>query len=313
MSRRRPDPHPPHPLPHPGPLSKELGFSPQRAFALVNKWGPSTRTILGLAQTRDLSTAEEDLARIVTDTALYICGDPLDSKFPRFKQDLLFTRPYRPSGLTDIASSRLGTFFIPTAHLSRIFDMCCMGLSNEEKLQLFRALSSRRVTRPTGNWRYEMTMHRRLCIGGDALPIRRADRAGSCLMQPTTNVLPGTTTGLQKAALNSPFYWLPTVESLPGVDGVLGDTKGNIYVVRATLVDDDYTEDYSNPLKGLETIWAMVGQTLRDGGHWHFVIVADTAPTVDRYVGKYLDDLRDVTFGTRKVSMEVWSCVFPGK
>jgi hypothetical protein len=60
----------------------------------------------------------------------------------------------------------------------------------------------------------------------------------------------GTITSLAGAEPYTSFYWKPSVANYPGVDGVLGDTGGNIYAVQATIAGD-----HTSPVQGLKKLW----------------------------------------------------------
>jgi hypothetical protein len=123
-------------------------------------------------------------------------------------------------------------------------------------------------------------------------------------MQPSTNLLFGTAGSLKGAVLYTSFYWMPSVINFPGVDGVLGDIDGNIYVVQATIAGE-----HGSPVEGLKSIWGTVSQRLRDLGIWRFVVVANVKSTADRHAARFSDELKDVTFGRQKIHMEAWGCV----
>ena len=285
---------------------KEINFDPSSAFSLVKKWGPSIRTVIDVLQGAD----EESLEATATQAANDICANL--SSFAVSRQEvpnsegsnLLFIRPYRPRGFTHIRSSSLGTFSIPTTYLDNIFQMSCNRFSNEKSLELFRAFSSHSFTRTAAGWGHENAVHRRLCSGGEALSISRANIADGHLMRPSTNLLSGTASALKKAVLSTPFYWIPSVINFPGVDGVLSDIDGNIYVVQATIAGE-----HGSPVQGLRSIWGTVDKSLRDSGVWRFVVVADVKSTADRHAAVFLNELKDVTFGHQRKQIEAWGCV----
>jgi hypothetical protein len=99
----------------------------------------------------------------------------------------------------------------------------------------------------------------------------------------------------------------PVINVFPGVDGVLGDIEGNIYVVQATIVADEH--EHGSPVEGLKSIWGTVDQRLRDLGVWRFVVVANVKSTADRHVARFSDELKGVPFGRQKIHMETWGCV----
>ena len=250
------------------------------------------------------AVVEEAAERLHTPSKLFREVLPSDES-----SSILFVRPHRPNGLNGIDSSEKCTFSIPTAYLSSVSVRLSASLANESSLRSFRVFSLHSMTRSAAGWVYERAVHYRLCSGGDALPIYRPGSpigTPDTLMSPTTNLRPGTAAGLKQARPSTSFYWIPSSTNFPGVDGVLGDARGNVYAVQATIA-----EDHSSPVDGLKTIWGMTGHALRDGGHWRFVVVADTKAIVDKLVAKFSKDLKNVYFGRRKTSMEVWGCVFP--
>jgi hypothetical protein len=215
--------------------------------------------------------------------------------------NILFIRPHRPHGF-DIGSSELYSVFIPTPFLNEIFEARRSRVSNINSLQLFQAFSKHSLTRVSAGWSHEIIVHHRLCSNGKPFPIFNADATST--MPPSTHLLPGTARGLKGAEPNIPFYWMPSVVNLPGVDSVLGDGSGNIYAVQATIASD-----YSSPYKGLKKIWDTAGPSLQKQGVWHFVIASDTKSTADTHVAKFSQELKDKTFGPQKVCMKVWGCV----
>lgn len=113
----------------------------------------------------------------------------------------------------------------------------------------------------------------------------------------------GTITSLAGAEPYTSFYWKPSVTNYPGVDGVLGDTRGNIYAVQATVAND-----HTSPVEGLRKLWRDA-RGLRSANAWHVVVVADTQETMVGNVAKFSADMADKTFGRNKITMKVWGCV----
>jgi hypothetical protein len=87
-------------------------------------------------------------------------------------------------------------------------------------------------------------MHKHLGMGGKSLSIFQGTNMKD--IQPSTHHLPGTLAGLKEAGSSDSFYWIPSVASFPGVNGVLGDTKGYVYAIQAMIVDD-----HKNPIEGM--------------------------------------------------------------
>ncbi|KAF6748261.1 hypothetical protein DFP72DRAFT_579937 [Ephemerocybe angulata] len=297
---------------------KELGREPSVAFDIAKKWGPNIRTAIKLSGlSPDMQEySEKVLIAEAMQTAMRVWANPstfsvADQELPSTlgcdSDTLFFFRP-RHDLTTNIWSRQIGAFFIPTTHLRNIFEGCGTAKkSNYEIFDLFQALSSHSWTRDFASWAYEGVVHRRLGSGGAALPIYRPGVEEKA-MATTSSLLPGTVSALMNAPrLDIPFYWMPSVVDLPGVDGVLGDGKGNLYVVQAI----SRTEAHRSPVKGLQWTLQMVKNSLRDEGHWYFVVVGDDRSMVDDGVDRFSTELEGVTFGRHNVRVEVWGCVLP--
>ncbi|KAJ3890734.1 hypothetical protein GG344DRAFT_77597 [Lentinula edodes] len=105
--------------------------------------------------------------------------------------------------------------FIPTKYLGDILEKVLARMSHETTLQPF---SSHFLTRTGVGSIFEQNMHRhsRMCSSGTAL--RNSNASHHMLMHPPTHLL-------------------------PGVDGVLGDTTGNLFALQATIADDHECPD----------------------------------------------------------------------
>lgn len=275
-------------------------------LSLVDKWGPSTRTITRIVGGR---ADEEDIAAEARASAVKICGDPsLVDPLSGVQQvpdslgsSLLFIRPHRKlSANGDVTKSADGIPFIPTKVLSTIFESARIEMSNDKSLQLFKAFSSHSLTRSAAGWLHEKRMHSRLS-SGEALIIFRGDESKE--MPTSTQLLPGTASGIASSGSSDSFYWIPSVINFPGVDGVLGDIKGNLYAVQATIA-----RDHKSPVDGLRLVWENVGQDLR-GRTWHLLVVADSESAAHRLVTLFSKKVTNLTLGRERVRVEVWGCV----
>ncbi|KAH9930687.1 uncharacterized protein B0H18DRAFT_1093567 [Fomitopsis serialis] len=279
-----------------GAILKELQFDPSSTLCLVRKWGPSIRNIICI--TEDL------LARA---SAVHICADPLSVNAMSGKgrkadsegSNLVFLRPHREAG--DLWQS---VPFIPTKYLSDIFEEYRSRLSNDRSLQLFRAFSPHSYTRAPGGWVHETNMHARLSRGAPALRIFRDQDEKEML--PSSHLLPGTAAGIKTIGVRDSFYWFPCVSNFPGIDGVLGDTDGNIYTVQATIA-----EEHPTPVEGLQEVWRRLKVAVRTSRTWHFVLVADRRTVADTYVERFSEKLDGLTLGPAgaRVPVHVWGCV----
>ncbi|KAJ3852464.1 hypothetical protein EV368DRAFT_82519 [Lentinula lateritia] len=72
----------------------------------------------------------------------------------------------------------------------------------------------------------------RMCSSGGAL---RISNASHMLRHSPTHLLLGTLAGLKGACVFDSFYWIPSVENFPGIDGVLGDATGNLFALQVTI------------------------------------------------------------------------------
>jgi hypothetical protein len=101
-------------------------------------------------------------------------------------------------------------------------------MENKESLLLFCALSSHALTRTAAGWAYERSMHERLGMGGaDLSNLSRPYRGAHAAIHSSP---PWQIGWPQDANLKDSFYWIPSVANFPGVDGVLGDTDGHVYL-----------------------------------------------------------------------------------
>lgn len=121
-------------------------------------------------------------------------------------------------------------------------------------------------------------------------------------MPTSTRLLPGTAAALKSTDVSDGFYWIPSVIDFPGIDGVLGDSKGNIYAVQATIADR-----LSSPNQGLQKIWDNLQPAARKRRLWHFVVVGKEQTAVDNIVNGFSGRSGGLVIGSVKV--QVWGCV----
>ena len=201
----------------------------------------------------------------------------LNGILPRSEaSSIIFVR--RPLG-RKIAFNTAGAY-IPTPHLNDMFARHLKDVTNQQRIDLYFALSSHALTRSVAGWAHEKIMHERLSRDGAALGIFQGSVAHT--MQSSTNLLPGTLNGLGQAGVDDSFYWLPSVANFPGVDSVLGTPDGRLYMIQATIADE-----HTNPEQGIGKVWASVSKEVRMGRTWHFVVVAATKDVTEKYVREY--------------------------
>jgi hypothetical protein len=293
-------------------LKKELLYDPSSTHSLVRQWGPSTRNIL-----RSMKYAarrlDDPIKNEAKTAAIYICNNAsaivLESGEEQMPQSegcsVLFLRR------TQMPSSCMA--FIPTPHLLAIFEEQRKNKSTQESLELFSKLSLHSLTRTTAGWLHERLMHESLAMGGAGLSIFQGVLPLTAPpplpitrhMRPSTaRLLPGNLAGLKEAGPSNSFYWIPTVANFPGVDGVLGDTDGNVYTVQATIA-----EDHNSPIDGIKKVWRHFPQEVRAQRIWHYVVVTASERDADEYFTKFSNELRDFTLGRARAHVQVWACV----
>ena len=74
-----------------------------------------------------------------------------------------------------------------------------------------------------------------------------------------------------------------------GVDSVLGQSDGKLFIIQATIADD-----HKSPKEGMNKVWQALDN------------VTDTTGTAELLVNKFSRDL--IGF---KVDVQVWGCVCP--
>lgn len=123
-------------------------------------------------------------------------------------------------------------------------------------------------------------------------------------MRPSTNLIPGTATGLKGIDVSDSFYWIPSVMDFPGIDGVLGDTERNILAVQTTIADG-----HRRPEGGLRRIWQNLEVNVRHGRTWHLVVVGDNDKAVGELVEQFATELKNFTLGQSLIHVQVWGYV----
>ena len=173
-------------------------------------------------------------------------------------------------------------------------------MPNEDALKLFSALSWHSLTRTAAGWAHELKMHKYLSCWSPPLTITQTSGPAS-EMQPSSRLLRGTLDRLGEVKLNDAFYWIPSVINIPGVDSVLGQSDGKLFIIQATIADD-----HKSPKEGMNKVWQALGNDTRRRREWHLVIVTDTTGTAESLVNKVSRDL--IGF---EVDVQVWGCVRP--
>jgi len=194
--------------------------------------------------------------------------------------------------------------FIPTPRLISIFEEQRCKAGNHRALELFQALSSHALTRTATGWRHEMEVHRRLCTDGAALHISRSDVTMEIL--PSTNLLPGTVSGLKQVSQGDTFYWMPSSSNFPGVDSVLGSMVDNelaIFTIQATIAND-----HTSPAEGITKVWRNFLPKIRAGCTWHYVVVANTNQAAQRFVEHFSEELKGFRLDRNRKPVQVWAC-----
>lgn len=123
-------------------------------------------------------------------------------------------------------------------------------------------------------------------------------------MRPSAELVPGTVDGLKHTGASKAFYWMPSVMTWEGIDGILGDTDNNLYAVQATIASE-----YRNHVKGLKQGWLAVDSSARASRHWHLVVVGADVGMVDGLVKQYSGQLEGFKLGCDQGRVQVWSCV----
>ncbi len=278
----------------------------------LSQWGPCTRTILDLlSRPFDSRTPlERQYVQEVQAAAEVICAHPLAYAYPEtlmapsVGSAIFFVIPYRPlvPGTSRVVCSVSSTNYIPTPYLSEIFHSARQSLAKEKALQLFQGLSFHATTRSAPAWRFEKSVH--VHLSSNCRPLTIFNEHQSSKMKPSRRLLAGTAAALARCSEFSSFYWLPSTSNFPGVDGVLANRR-NVYAVQANIADE-----YCSPEQGLQKVWAMFDQEVRDKRVWHVVFVTDSKTLASRYAATYAKELKDFSLGKDK-EVNVWGCVLP--
>ena len=186
--------------------------------------------------------------------------------------------------------------YIPTPHLNDMFGSHLNDVPNQQRIDLYYALSSHALTRSVGGWAHEKMMHERLIKDRAALGIFRGSVADT--MQPSTNPLPGTLNGLGQAGVHGSFYWLPSVANFQGVDSVLGTPDGRLYTIQATTATE-----HTNPEMGIRKVWASVCH--RRGSY----LALCCCCSHQRCCGKVCEYSGRLTVGQSRVVVDVWGAL----
>jgi hypothetical protein len=188
--------------------------------------------------------------------------------------------------------------FIPTPHLINIFEKHHHEIAYKESLLWSYALSPHALTKASADWAHEKLTHDRLGLDRAVLKIFRDTSEKT--IQPSSRLLSGTLTGLEKAGVSDSFYWIPSVVNIPGVDGVLGNTDGHVYTIQATLSNEP-----NSPIEGIKKVWAQFTPEVQTGRTWHHVVVTNTNSGAVANVEKLLEPLSNLTLPF----VQVWGCV----
>lgn len=187
-------------------------------------------------------------------------------------------RPHRQyDGTLDRETAQV---FVPTSYLNELVAEYSRRLPNNQRLKLFEAFSphSYSNTRSLAGWRFEINMHHSLCASATPLTFFKADGT-EMQVQPTSCLLHGVSSALQDVTTSNDFYWAPFQAPFPGVDGLLGDSNGNLFAVQAAIATD-----YKSPLRGLAQLWEQLRAPVRRGRKWHVVFFAPDRAAATRLI-----------------------------
>ena len=287
--------------------SKEKGHDPSSTLSLVRKWGPSTRNILRSINSRSRNRKIIDpIAAEAQGAAFELSENP--SGITVASHGLFLPAAEGPTVVflrRKVGSESLGSdacsHFIPTPALIDIFEDAHQSMQNENALKLFSALSWHSLTRTAAGWLHEVAVHKHLSRGNPPLAISPATGPSSEIL-PSSRLLQGTLQGLGEAKHDDSFYWIPSVVNFPGVDSVLGQSDGELFVIQATIA-----RDHKSPEEGIKKVWGALNNDARTRRRWHFVIVTDASGVPRQLMGKLSKDVRGLELG---VPIRVWSCVY---
>ncbi|KAI0722727.1 hypothetical protein C8Q76DRAFT_371744 [Earliella scabrosa] len=288
-------------------IAKEHSLDVVQAVKIARKWGPCIRTVLAILRTG--SDYEILHSQRVKAAAAMICAsppatlvDPLPETTNSKGSSMLFVRPVRytpPSSDSPIIVDMVDS--APTPHLAHILNQRRIAMSAAELSKLYEILSVHSLAEPYTRWLFEKQMHIRMSTPGSALGIFNVDDQQT--MQPATELLAGTASGLRYLDTTNTSYWFPSAANYPGVDGVLVNPR-NIYVLQATVAEKD-----RSPEDGLWKVWKSLGPATGGRYAWHFVAVTDKEALARQSVNRFAAVLKTFRLGRRKVGVTVWGCV----
>ncbi|KAI0742038.1 hypothetical protein C8Q80DRAFT_1357212 [Daedaleopsis nitida] len=254
-------------------IADECEYTPSLAYSYVLKWGPSIRTVLGLCEHGD--SAEAKHATSLRTAAQEVCTNPSLVNVIRGR---LF--PHTLNRVTCVP---------PTNRVTEILEQEVVQLSNARRLQLFESFSAHSFTRTAAGWAHEMRMHHRLCTASSPLTFFRGAETKD--VQPSTRLLAGVLSSMASVKASDAFYWVPSQSTFPGVDGLLGDSDGNLFAMQATVAND-----HKSPEEGLALLWDQFKAGVRKARKWHVVFFAPDHDTATRLLQKHakLEDTKQL-------------------
>ncbi len=89
---------------------------------------------------------------------------------------------------------------------------------------------------------HKAVMHFRLCTAGNGIRLDGILKQEQINLRPSNHVLSGTEASLKFAPTAQSFYWAPLGIDYPGIDGILGDSNGEVFALQAATL-----ADYVNP------------------------------------------------------------------
>ena len=119
-------------------------------------------------------------------------------------------------------------------------------------------------------------MHKCLSWGPGALEVFQGP-SSTMSMTPSKNILPGMLGSLKHTG-HSEFYWIPSVVNFPGVDSILGDSRGNLFTLHATIA-----EDPMSPEAGIKRVWVELLLVVQTRCTWHYITVTKTEAEAAMY------------------------------
>lgn len=215
------------------------------ALPLIDKWGPSIRTILDISRNPNEEIVYELKAEIA---AQAMAANPhsinimhgKDKTMIREGSTIVFYRPNRFEN-DGITVSARAIPFVPTRYLFEVFERTHTLSTNKNAFDLYCNLKSQAVTRNLYGygWYHERRMHARMYADGPALEIYTDH--GRKHIQPSSTLLPAIKSKLKHSHPIQSYYWMPSSVNLAGVDGVLRNDD-DIYVLQATVAEEEYRD-----------------------------------------------------------------------